>query len=240
MEFIGDFHTHTCASTHAYSTISENAKWASEHGIKYLAMTDHGVDMEDAPHIWHFYNLRVLPNELFGVKIIKGIEANLIGYDGEIDIYDKGLYRSLQWVNVSMHYPLVMPSNKKDHTKAYLGVLQNPYVDVICHSESEQYDYDFDAVAKECSNQGKLIEINIARLLRGGAAKDRCEMILEACEKHKTSIVVSSDAHFYTAIGDFKPAEELLTETGFPEELIFNIDEGRILEYLRNRNGNIF
>jgi len=136
MEFIGDFHTHTCASTHAYSTISENAKWASEHGIKYLAMTDHSVDMEDAPHLWHFYNMRVLPDEICGVKIIKGIEANLIGYDGDIDIYEKGLYGCLQWVNVSMHYPLVMPSTKKDHTKAYLNVLQNPYVDVICHSES--------------------------------------------------------------------------------------------------------
>lgn len=240
MEFIGDFHTHTCASTHAYSTITENAKWASEHGIKFLAMTDHGVDMEDSPHIWHFYNMRILPNEIYGVKILKGIEANLVGYDGEIDIYDKGLYRCLQWVNASIHYPHVMPSTKKDHTKAYLGVLQNPYVDVICHSESEQYDYDFDAVAKECSNQGKLIEINVTRLLRGGNARYRYEMILEACEKHKTSIVVNSDAHFFTAIGDFKPAEELLIETGFPEKLIFNTSEERVLEYIRNKRGNIF
>lgn len=240
MEFIGDFHTHTCASTHAYSTVSENAKWASEHGIKFLGVTDHSVEMEDAPHLWHFYNLRVLPDELFGVRIIRGIEANIMGEDGKLDIYEDGLYRCLHWINASMHYPLMMPSDKAAHTKAYLNVLQNPHVDVICHSESEQYDYDFDAVAKECANQGKLIEVNVNRLWRGKSCWSRYEQILEACEKYGTSIVVNSDAHFYTAIGDFERAKELLTETKFPEKLIFNIDEERVLSYLRNKHGNIF
>ncbi len=240
MEFIGDFHTHTCASTHAYSTVSENAKWASEHGIKYLAITDHSIEMEDAPHLWHFYNLRILPDELFGVRLIRGIEANIKDENGTIDIYEDGLYHCLHWINVSMHYPIMMPSSKKEHTLAYLNVLQNPHVDVICHSESEQYDYDFDLVARECADQGKLIEINAERLRRGGKAKTRYEYILEACEKHGTSVVVSSDAHFYTAIGAFDSAKQLLTETGFPEKLIFNIDENRIMNYLRNKHGNIF
>lgn len=240
MNFIGDFHTHTCASTHAYSTISENAKWASEHGIKYLAMTDHSLDMEDAPHIWHFYNLRVIPDELFGVKIIKGIEANIKDEDGTLDIYDENLYHSLKWINASMHYPIMKPSTKEIHTRAYLNVLKNPYVDVICHSESEQYDYDFEAVAKECAAQGKLVEINAARLWRNNPSWERYMRILEACEKYGTSIVVSSDAHFYTQIGDFIRPKELLTEAGFPEKLIFNADENRILSYLRNKHGNIF
>ncbi len=240
MNFIGDFHTHTIASTHAYSTITENAKWASEHGIKYLAMTDHNIEMEDAPHIWHFYNLRVLPDELFGVRIIKGIEANIKDDKGTLDIYDPGIYKCVQWVNVSMHYPLMLPSDKAAHTRAYLAVLQNPYVDVICHSESEQYDYDFDAVAKECASQGKLIEVNVCRLNRSRSAWHRYDMILEACEKHGTSIVVSSDAHFYTAIGDFEAAEKLISETGFPEKLIFNTDEGRVLSYLRDKHPDKF
>lgn len=235
MNFIGDFHTHTCASTHAYSTITENAKWASEHGMKFLAMTDHGLDMEDAPHLWHFYNLRVLPEELYGVRILKGMEANIKDDKGTLDIYDESLYHSLEWIVASMHYPIMMPSDKAAHTRAYLGILQNPYVDVIGHSESEQYDYDFEAVAKECSNQGKLIEINVARLWRHKPSWERCMRILEACEKYGTSIVVDSDAHFFTAIGDFKRADELLEEAGFPEKLVFNASEERVHEYLKNR-----
>ncbi len=240
MNFIGDFHTHTLASTHAYSTITENAKWSSEHGIKFLATTDHGTDMEDAPHLWHFYNLKVIPDELFGVRIIKGIEANIRDENGTLDIYDPFVYKCVQWVNASMHYPLMMPSDKNAHTKAYLSVLQNPHVDVICHSESEQYDYDFDAVAKECANQGKLIELNVTRLYRGGVAEQRYAMILEACEKYGTSIVVNSDAHFYTAIGDFDVAKDLIAKTGFPEKLVFNADEDRVLTYLKNKHPDKF
>lgn len=236
MNLIGDFHTHTCASTHAYSTISENAKWASEHGVKYLAMTDHSLDMEDAPHIWHFYNLRVIPDELFGVRILKGIEADIKDENGTLDIYDEKLYEFLDWFAVSMHYPIMPPTNKAAHTRAYLNVLQNPYVDVIAHSESEQYDYDFEAVAKECANRGKLIEINVSRLIRHKSAYNRYMGILEACEKYGAGIVVNSDAHFYTAVGAFEPAEKLLTEYGFPEKLIFNASESRVSEYLKNKH----
>ncbi len=240
MEFIGDFHTHTCASTHAFSTVTENAKWASEHGMKFMAVTDHSIAMEDAPHLWHFYNLRVIPDELFGVRIIRGIEANIIDDNGSIDIYEEGLYNCLQWINASIHYPMIKTTDKATHTKIYLNVLQNKHVDVICHSEAERYDYDFEAVAKECAMQGKLIEVNVSRLEKDGAARGRYEHILEACEKHGTSIVVSSDAHFYTAIGMFDSAKELLTAIGFPEKLIFNADEERVLTYLRAKHGNIF
>ena len=240
MNFIGDFHTHTLASSHAYSTITENAKWASEHGMKFLAMTDHGTDMEDAPHLWHFYNLKVIPDELFGVRIIKGIEANIRDEKGTLDIYDPFVYKCVQWVNASMHYPLMMPSDKAAHTKAYLGVLQNPHVDVICHSEAEQYDYDFDAVAKECANQGKMIEVNVTRLNGKETAWKRYSMILEACEKYSTSIVVNSDAHFFDAIGEFDIAKKLIEETGFPEKLVFNTDENRVMAYLKNKHPDKF
>ena len=79
MKLIADTHTHTLASTHAYSTVLENAKFASEAGLAYLGITDHAPSMTDAPHWWHFENLRVLPDELYGVKLLKGIEADLCG-----------------------------------------------------------------------------------------------------------------------------------------------------------------
>ncbi len=239
MEFIGDFHTHTLASTHAYSTVSENAKWASEHGMKFMAMTDHSIAMKDSPHEWHFDSLNVIPGELFGVRILKGIEANIIGDDGSLDVEERW-YNKLQWINASIHYPMIKTTNRETHTRVYLNVLQNKYVDVLCHTEAARYDYDFDAVAKECASQGKLIEVNVTRLEKDRDAKDRYEMILEACEKHGTSIVVSSDAHFYTAIGMFDSAKELLTKIGFPEKLILNIDEERVLAYIRSKRGNIF
>ena len=50
-----DLHAHTIASTHAYSTVSEYFQQAKKKGIKLFAITDHGPDMDDAPHEWHFF-----------------------------------------------------------------------------------------------------------------------------------------------------------------------------------------
>lgn len=239
MNFIADLHTHTIASTHAYSTVTENARWASEHGIAFLAMTDHGVKANDSPHIWHFENQRILPDTLFDVRLIRGIEANMIDYDGEIDIDNPRLYECLEWVNVSMHDRVLKPGTRAEHTRAYLGALNNPYVDVLCHSESEKFDYDFDAVCGECAARGRLIEVNVTRLNRGGTARERYARILEACAKYRTRVVVSSDAHFYTAIGAFEPAEELLSAVGFPEELVLNADQSRMAAYLEERRRRV-
>lgn len=234
--FIADMHTHTLASTHAYSTITENALWASEHGIKYLGMTDHGIEMQDSPDTWHFENLRILPDFIHGVRIIRGIEANITDENGKIDIYHKYVYDSLEWVNVSFHPQVYMPTDKASHTKAYMGALNNPRVDVICHSEDKRYPYDIDEVTRACAEYGKLIELNVGRLGRNNGSDRLYEPILEACEKHGTGIIVNSDAHFYTKIGDFGQAIELLERTGFPEKLIVNTSEERFKSYYNSRN----
>ena len=56
MKYALDVHTHTIISGHAYSTLMENAKAASEKGIKVLGTTEHGCTMPHAPHIWYFNN----------------------------------------------------------------------------------------------------------------------------------------------------------------------------------------
>lgn len=238
MNYIADMHTHTVASTHAYSTITENAAWAGKHGIKYLGMTDHGTAMPDSPHIWHFQNLRILPDYIENVRVFRGIEANILDTEGRLDLAPEAeeiCYRILEWVNVSFHVPSFSPASEAEHTKAYLNVLKNKYVDVICHSEDTRFGYDFDEVTRACAEYGRLIEINEYRLERGNGASDRYKQILDCCVKHGTRIIVDSDAHFYTHIGAFEQADSLLTEIGFPEELVINSSEERFLGYIRQR-----
>lgn len=56
MKIIADLHTHTVASTHAYSTLQEMVTAASEMGLSAIAVTDHGVEMPGAPKAgtWYF------------------------------------------------------------------------------------------------------------------------------------------------------------------------------------------
>ncbi|MGK3404290.1 hypothetical protein ACSLNT_29925, partial [Escherichia coli] len=42
-------------------TLSDYIAQAKQKGIKLFAITDHGPDMEDAPHHWHFINMRIWP-----------------------------------------------------------------------------------------------------------------------------------------------------------------------------------
>ena len=41
--------------------LSDYIARAKQKGIKLLRITDHGPDMEDAPHHWHFINMRIWP-----------------------------------------------------------------------------------------------------------------------------------------------------------------------------------
>lgn len=61
-----DLHMHTVASTHAYSTLHDYIAEAKRKGIKLFAITDHGPDMADAPHYWHFVNMRIWPRLVEG------------------------------------------------------------------------------------------------------------------------------------------------------------------------------
>lgn len=47
MKILLDTHTHTLASTHAYSTVLEMAKYASEAGMEAIAITEHAPAIPD-------------------------------------------------------------------------------------------------------------------------------------------------------------------------------------------------
>jgi putative hydrolase len=71
LRIVVDSHTHTISSGHAYSTVQEMAREASGNGLEMFAVTDHGPSMMGAPCLYHFGNLRVIPGELYGVRIIR-------------------------------------------------------------------------------------------------------------------------------------------------------------------------
>ena len=239
MQFIADLHTHTCASTHAFSTITENTAAAKERGIEYLAMTDHGVAMPDSPHLWHFYGANNLPRYINGVFVLRGMEANILDYDGNIDVEIPELYGLLDWVVASYHHPVCAPKDKLSHTKGYIGALKNPHVCCIGHPDDPQFDFDYREVSVACRELHKAIELNATRL-RSKSSQQRYREILSVCAEEGTTIVVDSDAHFHDRVGDFAQAAAFLEEMKFPQELILNIDRTRFKNFVISHKGNIF
>lgn len=235
-KLIADMHMHTVASTHAYGTVTEMAAQAKAKGLYAIAITDHGPDIEDAPHRWHFLNMQIFPEEIMGVKIFKGMEANVLDMDGHIDLDERNA-KVLDWVVASMHTNLLPGSYTAEQcTNAWLQILKNPHVDVIGHSGENRYRYDYDYVVKKAGEAGKLIELNNASFKVRGDCKENCKTIALACKKYGTQVVVDTDAHAPWLVGDFSHIVDLLKEVDMPEELIVNSSPQRLEEYINNRN----
>jgi putative hydrolase len=93
MAFIIDLHTHTTASGHAYSTLMDYVGFAKEHAITGFGLSDHGPAMPGGPNIFHIANQTVIPRYIQDVLILRGVEANIISYMGNIDIDESYLNR---------------------------------------------------------------------------------------------------------------------------------------------------
>lgn len=235
MKILTDLHTHTCASTHAYSTILENTAYASQIGVEAIAMTDHAPGLEDGAHRWHFYNQNVLPSVINGVHVLKGAEVNIIDIDGGLDLRQEYLER-LDWVVVSYHsYALRDPGTKSRRTQCYINLLSNPHVDMLGHCGSPIFDFDIDAVLDVAKANDKVIEINENSFSARGENIENCRNVAIACGEKGVRISVDSDAHFCQSIGHFPRSIEMLEDIGFPEELIVNTGWTKLKNYLNNR-----
>lgn len=235
MNILVDTHTHTNASAHAYSTLEENICQAKKLGLEAIAMTNHAPGMPDSPHIWHFINAaRNIARDVDGVKVLLGAEVNILDEDGSVDL-PPDVLSSLDVVIASMHRDTFAPQNRKIHTQAYLNILENPFIDIIGHSGSPDYEYNIDVVLSKAKKTGKMIEINNnSHLIRKGNTEN-CMKIAKRCAEMGVYVVVSSDAHFSRNVGNFDEAVSMLKEIDFPTELIANLNLERFLSVLRQR-----
>lgn len=238
MNYVIDTHTHTIASGHAYNTLFENLKEASDKGVQVLACTDHGPKMPGASHEWYFPNLRVLPRQIYGVTLLKGCEANIMDFQGNLDISDR-IQKSLDIIIASLHDACIEPGSREQNTAAVINAMKNPLVDIIGHCGNPVFPIYEEEVVRAAKEYGVLIEINNSSLLKQGGSRagssEICKKVAGLCREYNAQIVIGSDAHCCLQIGDFKEAHEMLMEVGMPEELIINTEADKIISYLKNK-----
>ena len=234
MKILMDTHTHTNASAHAYSTLLENVGVAKQKGLEGIVMTNHAPAVIDAPHIWHFHALFNIPREIDGIKVLGGVEANVLDEDGTLDMTPLDM-QSCEVVIASIHRPCYTPGNVEKHTKTWLNVIKNPYVDILGHSGEERFKYDYETVIAAAIAANVCIEINAHSFVARRGTKYNCREIAETCKKMGANIVVSSDAHICFDVGNFCTAIEMLREIDFPEELIMNTSAEKFINYIERR-----
>lgn len=238
MRIIADTHTHTIASTHAYASATEMIAEAARLGLYAIAITDHGPDMPGSPQIWYFNNLRAIPSTFMGVRVLKGVEANLTNFDGSIDL-DEGTLSCLEWVVASIH-DITLDQSKTQVSvdsvsQLYLNAANNPRINVIGHCGTPAYRFDYERVLPELAAKGKLIEINDSAFKNNKSSVPYCIEIAKICKCRSIPIIVNTDAHFTTQMGRFDGSIKMLEEIGFPEELVVNSSVERFEACLRER-----
>ncbi len=230
MKLLADMHTHSIISGHAYSTIDENVRFAAEKGIELLALTDHAPGMPHTAPRAFFANYHVLPKTLHGVELLHGAELNIMDYNGTLDLDEEMLFK-LDVAIASLHPPCIPFGTKKENTNALIKAMENPYVDIWGHPGDPRYEIDVEAVFQTAKDTRCILEINNASLnpkgFRIGSDKYISEF-MKLCIRDGVPVILGSDAHFYTQIGDFSYVLHLMNTLDFPEELILNTSPERL------------
>ena len=230
-----DLHMHTVASTHAYSTLSDYIAQAKQKGIKLFAITDHGPDMEDAPHHWHFINMRIWPRVVDGVGILRGIEANIKNVDGEIDCSGK-MFDSLDLIIAGFHEPVFAPQDKATHTEAMIAAMASGHVHMISHPGNPKFPVDIPAIAAAAAKYHVALEINNSSFVHSRKGSEaNCREVAAAVRDAGGMVALGSDSHTAFTLGDFSECLNILNDVGFPEARILNVTPRRMLDFLESR-----
>jgi putative hydrolase len=230
-----DLHVHTISSGHAFSTLKENIEAAKSKGLKVLGISDHAQTMGGTAHPFYFSNLKVIKDEIMGIRVLKGIEANIIDFRGNIDV-DTNLALKLDYIIASLHPSCLNSGTSAANTSAIVKAMDNPHVKIIGHPDDSRFLMDYPLIVQKAAAQKVVLELNNSSLSgRSERQNARANQIiyLNLCKQYKVKIILGSDAHIYYDVGEFTAAVKLLNELNFPKELVVNYDLD-FLKYVMN------
>ena len=235
-EVVADLHIHTISCGHAYSTVQENAAAAAALGLEMIAITDHGPSMPGSAHPYYFKNLVVIPRVISGVRVLRGVEANITNVNGDLDL-PLNLLVKLDIVLAGLHkrtFPQKL--SEAENTTALLRAIESPYVDVIVHPGNPLFPVDIEAVIAHAAKHGTAIELNNSSLtMTRTGSHANCTSFARLAAAYDVFVVLGSDAHISFDVGRVDVALEMALAAGIREERLLNTSCQRIDDYLAMR-----
>lgn len=224
MKPITDLHVHTISSGHAYSTLQEIVLHAKNIGLPMVGISDHAPGMPGGAHLFHFLNMRILPKVMDGVRVIRGIEVNIMDHQGTIDV-DQRTLDITEYAIASLHPPCIPFGDMEANTNALIKVMGIDGIQIIGHPDDERYPLDYDALALAAKEHNVLLEINNSSM-NGFSARSNSKRVIRqllyACKRHQTHVIFGSDAHISFDAGNFTYCMKIVEECDFPMDLVVN------------------
>jgi putative hydrolase len=227
-----DFHSHTLFSKCGLHTIVEMLTKAKSRGIAGLAITDHGPKLEGGPPTTFWDRLKA---PVDGIRLLKGMECNIIADDGAID-FPMQMLQYADIVLLGLHPHLPAGKSSSHNTGLLIRALtKNPFVDIVTHPEDLQYPLDFKALAQFAGERGLALECNNSKILNNRVAPERMIEYLDACKSARCRIAVNSDAHALTEVGLDESVRPLLQVVEYPVDLIVNETAASAFAFVEER-----
>lgn len=222
-EFLLDVHTHTLASGHAYGTIREMAQAAQGKGLALLGISEHAPGIPGTADPIYYYNLNTIPRNLFGVEIVHGCEINVLNSGTlsleqiYIDFLDYGI--------VGIHAHCYRDEGRGRNTENLISCMKHEKVFFVSHPDDDHTPLDYEALVDAAKKYHVALEVNNSSLVKQDQRLNcvqNYKTMLRLCMQYQVPIIVSSDAHDPSWVGEFTLAEELLDQVGFDKDLIIN------------------
>ena len=232
----GFLHCHTGYSD-GTSTIRDLAVAAQSQGYEWIGITDHSQaaayagGLSPAALQRQADEIDALNEELDGIRILKGIEADILK-DGRID-YDARVLDRLDFVIASIHNRFSL--DRDAMTARMLAALDDPHVTIIGHPTGrlllsrEPYDLDMEAVLARAAERGVAMEIN--------ADPHRLDLdwrYLPRARELGTMISIGADAHSVGGIGNMRFGVGSARKGGIgPAQVVNTMSADRFLAFAR-------
>lgn len=193
----GDLHVHS-ESSDGYNSIKELAQAAKSVGYQYICITDHSKTLSiagglsDKEILKQADEIRVLNKKLKGIKVLSGIEVEILG-DGSLD-YKDDILKQLDFVIAAIHSGFKQGREKL--TRRMVNAMKSKFVHVIVHPTGrlmgvrDAYEIDIEEVFKVAKETNTALEINAfpQRL-------DLNDINSRRAGELKVPLVISTDAH---------------------------------------------
>lgn len=247
MILFGDYHTHTTNSD-GHNSVSDVINSAADRGLREVAITDHGYSMRYPTSLKKIIAIREEAAKLAkqrGISALIGIEANLLTIDGNIDLPIED-FEHIDIVLLGYHFYSSLPNlaqyidlycgngiakafpttqRRKRNTAAYIKAIERYPIDVIVHP-NHHFVVNVKDLAKCCKDNGTFIEFSARH-------QKMSESEISDIVGVGTGIVISSDGHLPSEVGDCESALAEALKLGIPESQIANL-KGR--PKFRNKN----
>ena len=240
-----EYHVHSVYSrnNHGKSTIEEIVQEARSKKLKTISITDHGPG-----HLMYGIKRKLIPvqreeidrlkEKYDDIEILMGVEANVIGYNGEIDIreeekkyfdfinlgfhdgvrfvdkksfYNYHVLKRMSWMGQSVREKMI-----DLNTNTMVKALENNDIFIITHP-GDKIDVDIEKIAQTCEKTNTVMEIN-------NHHPHLSVEEIKISSHYNVKFSLGSDAHHRKNIANVNDSIKRVIESGLDISRIINID----------------